>query len=56
MGMAQAILEILEAYGEIPESLRSRIMSEKDGSVLKQLLKYAVQATTISEFESMINL
>ena len=49
-------MEILESYSEIPESLKSRIMSEKDSSVLKQLLKYAVQATTVSEFESMMNL
>lgn len=53
-GLAEAILEILDAYGEIPESLNNRIMSEKDGSVLRQLLKYAVQSTTISEFESMM--
>ncbi|MCH5270271.1 MAG: Rpn family recombination-promoting nuclease/putative transposase [Lachnospiraceae bacterium] len=56
VGMAQAVLEILEGCGEIPEDLRSRIMSEKDGNTLKQLLKYAVQATTISEFDSMMNL
>ena len=55
-GKAEAILEILEARGEISESLRSRIMSEKDSSVLRQLLKNAVQATTISEFDSMMNL
>ena len=55
-GKAEAILEILEARGEISESLRSRIMSEKDSSVLRQLLKNAVQATTISEFDSMLNL
>ena len=55
-GMAQAILKILEARGEIPESLKSRIVSEKDSNVLEQLLKNAVQATTISEFDSMMNL
>ena len=54
--LAEAILEVLEGYGEVPDELRSRIMSEKDGNVLKQLLKCAVQATTISEFDSMINL
>ena len=54
-GKAEAILEILEARGEISESLKSRIMSEKDSSVLRQLLKNAVQATTISEFDSMMN-
>ena len=56
VGMAQAILEILEAYGDIPEGLRSRIMSIQDNRVLRQLLKHAVQATTISEFDSMMNL
>lgn len=34
-GIAEAILEILEVYGEIPENLRNRIMSEKDDNVLK---------------------
>lgn len=48
-------MEILEAYGEISESLKSRIMSEQDGNVLKKLVRFAVQATTISEFESLIN-
>ena len=28
-GKAEAILKILEDYGDVPESLRSRIMSEK---------------------------
>ena len=55
-GKAEAILEILEDYGEVSEELRSRIMSIKNNCILKQHLKYAVQATTISEFESMINL
>ena len=55
VGMAQAILEILETYDDIPENLRSRIMSEKDSIVLRQLLKYAVQATTISEFDSIMD-
>ena len=54
--LVETILEILEGYGEIPESLRSRIMSIKDNRVLRQLLKCAVQATTISEFDSMMNL
>ena len=55
-GKAEAILEILEDYGDVPESLRSRIMSEKNSSVLRHFLKYAVQASTISEFDSMMNL
>ena len=54
--LSEAILEVLEGYGEVPKELKGRIISEKDGNVLKQLLKYAVQATTISEFDSMMNL
>ena len=41
-GKAEAILDILETYGEIPESLKTRIMSIKDTRVLRQLLKDAV--------------
>lgn len=32
--LTETILEMLEAHGEIPESLRSRIMSIKDNSSL----------------------
>ena len=54
--LAETILEMLEAHGEVSEDLRSRIMSIQDTRVLRQLLKNAVQATTISEFDSMMNL
>ena len=54
--LAETILEMLETYGEIPESLRSHIMSIKDNHMLRQLVKCAAQATTVSEFESMMNL
>ena len=56
MELAETIIEMLEAYGEVPESLRSRIMSIKDNRVLRQLLKNAVKATTIFEFDSMMDL
>ena len=56
MELTETILEMLEVYGEIPEDLRTHIMSIRDNHVLRQLLKNAVQATTISEFDSMMNL
>lgn len=49
------LLELL-LRGISYEELRNRIVSVKDTVVLGQLLKYAVQATTISEFDSMMNL
>ncbi len=52
----QASIREIKSSREIPEELRDRIMSVKDNVALGQLLKYAVQATTISEFDSMMNL
>ena len=56
MELTETILEMLEVYGEIPDDLRTRIMSIRNNHVLRQLLKNAVKATTISEFDSMMNL
>lgn len=55
-GLALAILNILGAYGQIPEELNSSILSVRDADVLEQHLKSAVQAKSISEFRSMTNL
>jgi len=55
-GKAEAVLEILGSYGEVPEELRSRIMSVRDNAALGQLLRHAIRAASISEFDSMINL
>ena len=56
MELTETILEMLEVYGEIPDDLRTRIMSIRNNHVLRQLLKNTVKATTISEFDSMMNL
>lgn len=55
-GLSLAILNILGAYGQIPEELNSSILSVGDADVLEQHLKSAVQAKSISEFRSMTNL
>lgn len=51
-----AILSILKTYGEVPKELAGNIASIKDTEALKELLKYAVRAKSISEFKSMTNL
>lgn len=55
-GLALAIFNVLGAYGEVPEELRSSILSVKNSDVLEQLLKSAVQAKSVSEFRSVTNL
>lgn len=55
-GKAEAILELLKLYGEVPEELCARIMAIKDVNALSRLLKCAVSAKSISEFESEVNL
>lgn len=55
-GIALSILNILGAYGEIPEELRNGIMSVKSSDALEKLLKSAILAKTISEFRSMTSL
>ena len=49
-GKADAILELLEDYGEIPQKLRDRIHEEKKLDVLKQWLKLAAKAASLEEF------
>ncbi|MBD5555666.1 MAG: hypothetical protein HDQ95_10115 [Roseburia sp.] len=50
MGKAEAILELLEDYGQIPQKLRDRICAEKNLDVLKQWLKEAAKAVSLEEF------
>ena len=50
----QAILELLEDYGTISDSLCSRIMSESDHDRLKAMHKAAAKAESIADFENLI--
>ena len=55
-GKAEAILELLEDLSDtLPEDLRSRILSEKDGDVLKRYLKLAKTAVSLDEFIQKIS-
>ena len=49
-GKADAILELLEDYGEIPQEIRDRVYAEKNVNVLKQWLKEAAKAASLEEF------
>ncbi len=55
-GRAGIVLELLEdSLGNLPEDLRSRILSEKDGDVLKRYLKLAKTAASLDEFMQKIS-
>ena len=44
------IFELLEEYGDVPETLRDRINNETSEVVLKGWLKMAVKTQSIEEF------
>ena len=50
----EAILELLEDYGAISDSLYSRVMSESDHDRLKAMHKAAAKAESIADFENLI--
>ncbi|MCM1188960.1 MAG: hypothetical protein NC541_06650 [bacterium] len=47
------ILELLEEYGEIPESLRQELEQTQDIELLKKYLKLAAKAGSVEEFEKI---
>ena len=47
---AEAVLEILEDLGVIPEYVREKIMNEKDLQTLTRWLKLAAKAGSFEEF------
>ena len=54
LGTVNNIMEFLEDLGEIPETLKSKIMQEEKPDVLRRWLKLAAKAETIEEFEKKI--
>ena len=46
-------LELLEEYGEIPESLRQELEQTQDIGLLKKYLKLAAKAGSVEEFEKI---
>lgn len=53
-GKAEAILDLLEDLGSISDTLRQRILSETDLTILKTLHKAAARATTLEQFETSL--
>ena len=49
-GKAESVILALEMKGPVPEQLKNRIFSEKDGSLLEDWLKAAIKADTIEAF------
>ncbi|MBQ3010289.1 MAG: hypothetical protein IJD81_03745 [Oscillospiraceae bacterium] len=50
-GKREDVIELLEELGEIPLSLKERIMSETDAATLKSMLKAASSAVSYADFE-----
>ena len=53
-GLQQSIIDLLGQTGTVTEELANRICEEQDLAVLKIWLQYAAKATSIQEFETMI--
>lgn len=53
-GQVQAIMDVLELYGQIPEQIRVILENEKDKAKLSQWLKLAVKVNSVSEFMEKI--
>ncbi len=55
-GKAEAVIELLEDLGELPDSLKTCIMEQTDTELLRKWLKVAAKATSIDEFEQVVGL
>lgn len=53
-GKAESLLELLGAFGEVPEALREKIFAVKDLDLLERWFKLALKAKSIGTFERMI--
>ena len=54
LGERQAVLDLLEDLGEIPEDIRTRIHTEEDQKNLRQWLKAAARAASFEAFREMM--
>ena len=50
-GRGLSVLALLEELGQIPSSLRERIMSQQDTKVLTDWLKAAAAASSLEDFK-----
>lgn len=49
-GKAEAVLDLLEELGAVPDTLRDRIMQEKDPVLLRKWLRQAAKAVSVEQF------
>ena len=49
-GKAESIIDFLEVYGEIPDSLRDEILNQKDLTIMQRWAKLAARAGSIQNF------
>lgn len=54
-GKAEFILSLLSDLGDIPESLKEKILKEKNLETLDKWFKIVIKAETIEDFSSQIN-
>jgi hypothetical protein len=55
-GKAEDVIELLEDFGELSDSLKTCIMEQTDLEILKKWLKAAAKAKSIEEFEQAVGL
>ena len=52
----EVLTQILEQHGKIPDKLRESIINEKDTEVLDKMLKVAITAKNIEQFEEKMGI
>ena len=52
----EVLIQILEQHGKIPDKLRESIINEKDTEVLDKMLKVAITAKNIEQFEEKMGI
>lgn len=50
LGRAEAIIELLEEYGEVPDALKKQLFGQNDIHILKKWLKLSARANSTEEF------
>lgn len=56
LGKAYSVIELLEDFGEVPDSLRNLIMQQSNPDVLRVWHKAAAKAQSVEEFERAVGL
>ena len=54
--MIQAVQDLLEDYGDIPERVKERLKETEEKTLIRTWLKIAAKANGIEEFEAALTL